>query len=43
MNAGVDRWITRTTTGCVAVLAPIVVTVSCLHMHLLVELHGEPA
>lgn len=43
MNAGADRWITRITTGCVAVLALIAVTVSYLHMHLLVELHGEPA
>ena len=41
MNAGADRWITRTTTGCVAVLALIAATVSHLHMHLLVELHGE--
>ena len=41
MNAGADRWITLTTTRCVAVLALIAGTVSYLHMHLLVELHGE--
>jgi hypothetical protein len=37
-----DRWIRRTTIGCVALLALIVGTVSYLHMHLLVELHGQP-
>jgi hypothetical protein len=37
-----DRWIRRTTTGCVGLLALIVGTVSYLHMHLLVELHGQP-
>jgi hypothetical protein len=37
-----DRWIRRTTTGCVALLALIAATVSYLHMHLLVELHGQP-
>jgi hypothetical protein len=37
-----DRWIRRTTTGCVAMLALIAGTVSYLHMHLLVELHGQP-
>lgn len=42
MNAGADRWIRRTTTGCVALVALIAGTVSYLHMHLLVELHGEP-
>ena len=42
MNGGADRWIRRTTTGCVALLALIAGTVSYLHMHLLVELHGEP-
>ena len=41
MNAGADRWITRSTTGCVAVLALIAGTVSYSHMRLLVELHGE--
>jgi Protein of unknown function (DUF2637) len=42
MNAGVDRWIRWTTTGCVALLALIAGTVSYLHMHTLVELHGQP-
>jgi hypothetical protein len=42
MTSGVDRWIRRTTTGCVALLALIAATVSYLHMHLLVELHGQP-
>jgi Protein of unknown function (DUF2637) len=37
-----DRWIKRTTIGCVAMLAVIAGTVSYLHMHLLVELHGQP-
>jgi Protein of unknown function (DUF2637) len=35
-------WIRRTTIGCVAMLALIAGTVSYLHMHLLVELHGQP-
>lgn len=35
-------WIRRTTTGCVALLALIAATVSYLHMHMLVELHGQP-
>jgi hypothetical protein len=39
---GADRWIRRTTTGCVTLLALIAGTVSYLHMHLLVELHGQP-
>src|ERR1700733_94221 len=42
VNASADRWIRRTTTGCVALLAMIAGTVSYLHMHLLVELHGQP-
>src|SRR5215467_10961750 len=42
MTAGADRWIRWTTTGCVALLALIAATVSYLHMHLLVELHGQP-
>jgi hypothetical protein len=29
-------------TGCVALLALIAATVSYLHMHMLVELHGQP-
>jgi hypothetical protein len=37
-----DRWIKCTTTGCVALLALIAATVSYLHMHMLVELHGQP-
>ena len=37
-----DRWIRWTTTGCVALLALIAGTVSYLHMHTLVELHGQP-
>ena len=42
MTAGADRWIRWTTVGCVAMLALIAGTVSYLHMHLLVELHGQP-
>jgi hypothetical protein len=42
MTAGPDRWIRWTTIGCVALLALIAGTVSYLHMHLLVELHGQP-
>src|ERR1700676_2552082 len=37
-----DRWIGWTTTGCVALLALIAGTVSYLHMHTLVALHGQP-
>jgi hypothetical protein len=37
-----DRWIRRTTIGCVGMLAVIAGTVSYLHMHLLVQLHGQP-
>ena len=37
-----DAWIGRTTTGCVALLALIAGTVSYLHMHRLVALHGQP-
>jgi hypothetical protein len=37
-----DRWIRCTTIGCVGTLALIAGTVSYLHMHLLVELHGQP-
>jgi Protein of unknown function (DUF2637) len=39
---GPDRWIRWTTTGRVGLLALIAGTVSYLHMHLLVELHGQP-
>src|SRR5215472_13923234 len=42
MTGRSDKWIRRTTTGCVAVLATIAATVSYLHMHMLVELHGQP-
>jgi Protein of unknown function (DUF2637) len=42
MTGQADRWIRLTTTGCVALLALIAGTVSYLHMHLLVELHGQP-
>ena len=42
MTGGADRWIRRTTTSCVALLALIAATVSYLHMHMLVELHGQP-
>jgi hypothetical protein len=36
-----DRWIRWTTIGCVAVLALIAGTVSYLHMHALVAIHGQ--
>jgi hypothetical protein len=42
MTGQTDRWIGRTTIGCVSILALIAGTVSYLHMHLLVELHGQP-
>jgi len=42
VNRRADRWVRWTTTGCVALLALIAATVSYLHMHLLVELHGQP-
>ena len=35
-------WLRWTTTGCVALLALIAATVSYMHMHMLVELHGQP-
>jgi Protein of unknown function (DUF2637) len=37
-----DGWIRWTTTGCVSLLALIAGTVSYLHMHRLVALHGQP-
>jgi hypothetical protein len=43
MSEGADRWIGWTTTGCVALLALIAGTVSYLHMHALVALHGPAA
>ena len=42
MSSGAGRWIRWTTTACVALLALIAGTVSYLHMHFLVELHGQP-
>lgn len=42
MTGQADRWIRRTTIGCVAMLALIAGTVSYLHMHALVALHGQP-
>ena len=42
MSGRADRWIRCTTIGCVGLLALIAGTVSYLHMHLLVELHGQP-
>jgi hypothetical protein len=43
MTSRADRWIKYTTTGCVALLALIAGTVSYLHMHALVALHGQPS
>lgn len=37
-----DVWIRRTTIGCVTMLALIAGTALYLHMHLLMELHGQP-
>ena len=42
MSGQADRWIRRTTIGCVGVLAVIAGVVSYLHMHTLVALHGQP-
>jgi len=42
MTGRADRWIRRTTIGCVALLALIAGTVSYLHMHTLVASHGQP-
>jgi hypothetical protein len=42
MSGRADRWIRWTTTGCVAMPALIAATVSYLHMHMLVELNGQP-
>lgn len=41
MTRQADWWI-RWTTGCVALLALIAGTISYLHIHFLVELHGQP-
>src|SRR5215472_1253663 len=42
MTGRADRWIRRITIGCVVLLALIAGTVSYLHMHALVALHGQP-
>jgi hypothetical protein len=42
MNRPADRWFWWTTTGCMGLLALIAGTVSYLHMHALVGLHGQP-
>jgi Protein of unknown function (DUF2637) len=42
VTARANRWTRRATIGCVGMLALIAGTVSYLHMHLLVELHGQP-
>jgi hypothetical protein len=42
VNRRADLWIRRTTIGCVGMLVLIAGTVSYLHIHLLVALHGEP-
>lgn len=42
MTGRADRWIRRTTIACVGLLALIAGTVSYLHMHALVALHGQP-
>jgi Protein of unknown function (DUF2637) len=42
VSGAADRWIRRVTTACVAMLALIAGTVSYLHMHTLVALHGQP-
>ena len=42
MTGQADGWISRTTTGCVALLALMAGTVSYLHMHMLVARHRQP-
>lgn len=42
MTGRADRWIRRTKIWCVTLLALIAGTVSYLHMHALVALHGQP-
>lgn len=42
MTGRADQWIRRTTISCVTMLALIAGTVSYLHMHLLVAMHGQP-
>jgi hypothetical protein len=41
VSAGADRWIRWTIAGCVGLRTLIAGTVSYLHIHLLVELHGQ--
>jgi hypothetical protein len=43
LNPPADTWIRRITIACVGLLAVIAGTVSYLHMHLLVQLHGRPS
>jgi hypothetical protein len=42
VTGGSDQWIRWTTTGCVALLVLTAETVSYLHMHMLMELYGQP-
>jgi hypothetical protein len=42
VSRSADRWIKATTIGCVTLLALVAGTVSYLHMHTLVVLHGQP-
>lgn len=42
MTGRADRWIRWTTIACVTMLALIAGTVSYLHMHALVAMHGQP-
>jgi hypothetical protein len=42
VNGRADRWIRRTTIGCVRMLALIAGIMSYLRMHMLAELHGQP-
>src|SRR5215831_18194668 len=42
MSGRADQWIRWTTTACVGLLGLIAGTVSYLHMHMLVALHGQP-
>jgi hypothetical protein len=42
VTAQTDRWIRRTTIGCVGMLTLLAGTASYLHMPLPVEFHGQP-
>jgi hypothetical protein len=42
MSPTADGWVRWTTTGCGGLLALIAGTVSYLHMHTLIALHGQP-